>query len=94
MAFQAREEAEGSRTSAHVRITWGRLSKRRHEYEGHQTIRCVGQSQDPGGSEGGFVLRCYVRPEGAFYRGGGVYDEAGGQIAGQKMLEVRDKSLG
>lgn len=45
VAFQAPEEAEGSRTAVHVRSTWRRLSKRRHEGEEHQRITLV--SDDP-----------------------------------------------
>lgn len=45
VAFQAPEEAEGSRTAVHVRRTWRRLSKRRHKGEEHQRITLV--SDDP-----------------------------------------------
>lgn len=93
VAFQAPEEAEGSRTAVHVRSTWRRLSKRRHKGEEHQRITPV-SSQDMGGRGGGFVLRCYVSPEGASDPGGGVYAEAGGRTVGRKRREVKDKSLG
>lgn len=66
-------------------------TQRRRASEDHAG---VGRSQDTGGRGGGFVLGCYVSPEGASDPGGGVYAEAGGRTVGRKRREVKDKSLG